>query len=258
MKDGEKIKFLKEHYENNKKSFQDIATLTGTYANKLRRDAIKFNIKIRDKSEAQKNALKSGRANHPTKGKERSEKTKNKIGLRVLQAWENLDDHELNKRKEKARNNWNNLDQNDQEQILKKANQAVRESSKSGSKLEKYLLNELLRDGHAVEFHKEQSLVNTKLQIDLFISKLGIAIEVDGPSHFEPVWGDDVLKRNKSYDNKKSGLILGKGWVLIRIKQSKDFSKSRAYLIYQELKNHIANIANNFPSINNRTINIGD
>jgi len=258
MKDGEKIEFLKEQYENNKKSFQDIAKMTGTYANRLRRDAIKFKIKIRDKSEAQKNALKSGRVDHPTKGKERSENTKNKIGLSVLESWEKLSDSELQKRKDKARDNWNSLDENEQEEILKKANEAVRESSKSGSKLEKYLLTELLRDGHSVEFHKEQNLANTKLQIDLFIPKLSIAIEVDGPSHFEPVWGDDVLKRNKSYDNKKSGLILGKGLVLIRIKQSKDYSKSRAYLIYQELKNHIANISNNFPSVNNRTINIGD
>lgn len=258
MKDGDKIKFLKEEYENNNKSFQDIAKLGGTYANKLRRDAIKFNIKIRDKSEAQKNALKSGRADHPTKGKTRSENTKNKIGLGVLQSWEKLTDKELKQRKDKARDNWNSLSEDEQSQILKMANDAVRESSRSGSKLEKYLLKELLKDGYSVEFHKEQNLANTKLQIDLFIPKLRVAIEVDGPSHFEPVWGDDVLKRNKSYDNKKSGLILGKGLVLIRVKQSRDFSKSRAYIIYQELKTKLSDIKNNFPSINNRTINIGD
>lgn len=258
MKDDDKIKFLRKEYENNNKSFQDIAKLSDTYANKLRRDAIKFNIKIRDKSEAQKNALKSGRVDHPTKGKVRSETTKNKIGLGVLHSWENLTDKELNQRKNKARDNWNNLSKDEQSQILKMANDAVRESSRSGSKLEKYLLKELLRDGHSVEFHKEQSLVNTKLQIDLFIPKLRVAIEVDGPSHFEPVWGEDALKRNKSYDDKKSGLIFGKGLILIRIKQSKDFSKSRASLIYQELKIQLSNVEKNFSTINNRTINIGD
>lgn len=258
MNEGEKIKFLKDQYEKQQKSFSIIANDCGTYANRLRRDAIKFNIKIRDKSEAQKNALKSGRIQHPTKGKSRSEQTKNKIGIGVLQSWEKLSDKELKKRKDKARDNWNNLSENEQEQILRLANEAVRESSKSGSKLEKYMLNKLLADGYAVEFHKEQSLVNTRLQIDLFIPKMRVAIEVDGPSHFEPVWGDDALKRNKTYDNKKSGLILGKGLVLIRIKQSKDFSKSRADLIYQELKTHLDAIDKNFPSINNRTINIGD
>lgn len=258
MQDREKIQFLKDQYEKQNKSFQDIALICETYPNKIRRDAIKFNIKIRDKSEAQKNALKLGKMPHPTKGKSRSETTKNKIGLGVLNSWEALSDKQLQDRKQKARNNWNNLSQDEQSQILKMANDAVRESSKSGSKLEKYLLNELLKDGHTVEFHKEQTLANTKLQIDLFLPKMRVAIEVDGPSHFEPVWGSDVLKRNKSYDNKKNGLILGKGLVLIRIKQTKDFSKSRANLIYKELKNYLDNIINNFPSINNRNINIGD
>lgn len=258
MKEGEKIQFLKDQYENKNKSFQDIALMCETYPNKIRRDAIKYNIRIRDKSAAQKNALKSGKIDHPTKGKSRSEDTKQKIGMGVLQSWEKLSDKELRARKQKARDNWNNLSEDEQEQILKMANDAVRESSKYGSKLEKYILNQLLKDGYAVEFHKEQNLANTKLQIDLFIPKMRVAIEVDGPSHFEPVWGDDVLKRNKSYDNKKSGLILGKGLVLIRVKQTKDFSKSRASIIYQQLKNYLNNISNNFPEINNRTINIGD
>ena len=93
----------------------------------------------------------------------------------------------------------------------------------------------MIKDSYKVDFHKEQTLSNTKLQIDLFLPSMNIAIEVDGPSHFEPVWGDDSLKRNKKYDNKKEGLITGKGWHLIRIKQQKDFSKSRADLIYIEL-----------------------
>lgn len=258
MNDAQKIDFLKEEYENQQKSFQIIAKSCGTYPNRLRRDAIKHNIKIRDKSEAQKNALQSGRVKHPTKGTTRSEQTKNKIGLSVLQAWENLTPSELKKRQDKARDNWNSLDDDEKEQILKMANNAVRESSRSGSKLEKYLLNKLLKDGYEVEFHKEQNLVNTKLQIDLFIPRMRVAIEVDGPSHFEPVWGSDTLKKNKSYDNKKSGLILGKGLVLVRIKQTKDFSKARGDLIYQELKNYLDTIHTNFPSVDNRTINIGD
>jgi very-short-patch-repair endonuclease len=71
---------------------------------------------------------------------------------------------------------------------------------------------------------------------------MNIAIEVDGPSHFEPVWGDDSLKRNKKYDSKKEGLIIGKGWHLIRIKQTKDFSKSRADRLYTELLQAIGQI----------------
>jgi very-short-patch-repair endonuclease len=235
LSDAQKKSILTDLYINEKLSFATIATKFQTYANKIRRDAVKFGIEIRDKSEAQKNALETGSHCHPTKGKKRSEKTKEQIGMSVMKSWDNLSENELDARKEQSRKNWENLDQNTKDNILKMANDAVRLASKTGSKLEKYLLNKLIKDSYKVDFHKEQTLSNTKLQIDLFLPSMNIAIEVDGPSHFEPVWGDDSLKRNKKYDNKKEGLITGKGWHLIRIKQKKDFSKSRADLIYIEL-----------------------
>lgn len=258
MSESSKRKILMDEYENKKYSFKDIADKYGTYANKIRRDAIKFQIKIRDKSEAQKNVLASGKTKHPTKGKERSQDVKNKIGNSVMEAWENLDDHELQSRKEKARQNWEKLSDDVKQNILHQANTAVREASKKGSKLETFLLNCLLTDGFRVDFHKEQSLLTTKLQIDLFLPTLNVAIEVDGLSHFEPVWGEDTLKKNQTYDNKKTGLILGKGLVLIRIIQKKDFSKARASVIYQELKNTLENIKKQFPDKDHRNIIIGD
>lgn len=258
LSDNEKKSFLIQQYENDNKSFQDIASQCGTYANKVRRDAIKYGIKIKDKSTAQKNALTSGKATHPTKGTIRSEDIKNKIGLSVMKSWEDLDDKELKRRKDTARKNWENMSDDTKENILREANAAVRESSKQGSKLEKFLLNALIKDGFRVDFHKEQSLLNTKLQIDLFLPTMNVAIEVDGPSHFKPVWGQENLKRNKGYDNKKTGLILGKGLMLIRIKQTRDFSKARAQTIYDALKTHLNNIKKQFPDKDNRNLEIGD
>jgi len=239
------------------KSFGDIAKEVGTYANKIRRDAIKLNISIRDKSEAQKNALNNGKTKHPTKGKQRPNSVKQKIGLSVLESWQNLDETKLKQRKDKARVNWHNKSEDEKEKILKQANAAVREAGKTGSKLEKFLLKQLLSSGYSVEFHKEQSILNTKLQIDLFIPKLNVAIEVDGPSHFEPVWGDDTLKRNKKYDDKKTGLLIGKGLFLIRIKQTKDFSASRGLIIFNQLMDLLSNIEQNKPT-NTKVLYIGD
>lgn len=258
LSDIEKTALIKKLYVVEKKSFQQIAETCETYANKIRRDAVKFKIPIRDKSEAQKNALKTGVHKHPTKGQKREESTKSKIGMGVLNSWENMSAAELQSRKDKAKQQWENLSEEDRSNIISSANKAVRESSKLGSKLEKFILNNLLKDGYQVDFHKEQTLSNTKLQIDIFIPKLNVAIEVDGPSHFMPVWGEDVLNRNIKYDNKKTGLILGRGSVLIRIKQTRDFSKSRASLIYKDLLDVLKNIETKFPDINNRTIEIGD
>lgn len=258
MSDFAKKKLIEQLYLMEKKSFQQIAKEYNTYSNKIRRDAKKFDISIRDKSEAQKNALSTGNHKHPTKGTTRSEDTKNKIGLKVLQSWDNLDPKELNKRKQNAKKRWDSLTEDQKQNFTKLANSAVRESSKSGSKLEKYIFKELLNDGYKVDFHKEQMLLNTKLQIDLFLPELNVAIEIDGPSHFLPVWGEDALQRNIKYDNKKSGLILGKGLVLIRIKQLADFSPTRARLLYDQLLINLSNIKNKFPDINNRLLEIED
>lgn len=235
LSDKEKEKIIRTWYEELNKSFADIATAWSTYPNKVRRDAKKFKISIRNQSDAQKNALNTGKHKHPTKGQERSSDIKTKIGMGVLNSWESLDASELESRKAKAKANWEKLDSNQKENMQQAAIIAIRQSSKVGSKLEKFLLKNLLASGLHVEFHKEQSLVNTKLQIDLFLPSIGTAIEVDGPSHFEPVWGEQSLSRNIQYDKKKEGLITGKGWHLIRIKQTKDFSNARGTIILERL-----------------------
>lgn len=238
----QKVDLIDKLYVKENKSFADIAKIYGTYPNKILRDAKSFNVPIRTKSEAQKNALKTGKHKHPTKGKERSEDIKNKIGKSVMSAWENLTESELNDRKAKAQENWSKLTEDKKLSIQKSATDAVRLASKLGSKLEHYLLRKLIDSGYAVDFHKEHTLVNTKLQIDLFVRDNNIAIEVDGPSHFAPVWGEEVLKRNITYDQKKEGLIIGKGWHLIRVQQQKDFSKTRADFLFEKLRNAIVQI----------------
>jgi very-short-patch-repair endonuclease len=258
LSDKEKKNIIIKEYSNEKKSFQQIASEYDTYANKIRRDAKKFEIKIRDKSEAQKNALITGKHNHPTKGKKRDAEVKAKIGLGVLNNWESLSEAEINERKLKAKKQWESLSEDQKQQMMSNANKAVRETSKTGSKLEKFLFSALIKDGYKVDFHKEQLLTNTKLQIDMFLPALNIVIEVDGPSHFLPVWGEQTLNRNIKYDNKKTGLILGKGCVLIRIKQTRDFSKARGTLIYQSLYKIIKDIQKKFPEPKDRIIEIGD
>lgn len=236
LSDDAKKDLITKEYIENKKSFQNIASIYGTYSNKIRRDAKKLKIPIRTKSEAQSNAILTGSHEHPTKGKKRPEEVKQKIGLSVYENWQNLSDSEIQDRKDKARENWNKKSEDEKQEIIQKANKAVRESSKTGSKLEKFLLSKLIEDGYKVEFHKEQILSNTKLQIDLFLPTMNLAIEVDGPSHFENIWGDQSLSRNKTYDNKKEGLLIGKGISILRIKQSYDFSETRAGVLYDKIK----------------------
>lgn len=255
---SEKKRIIAQLYVDQQKSFADIADQFGTYANKVRRDAKKFGINIRDKSEAQKNALQTGKHKHPTKGQTRSLETKQKIGSSVMIFWDSMDDVDLEQRKQKFRDNWEKLSIEEKQNMQKAATDAVRKSSKEGSKLEKFLLSSLITSGYKVEFHKEQNLVTTKLQIDLFLPSMNTAIEVDGPSHFLPVWGEDALQKNIEYDRKKQGLIVGKGLVLIRIKQTKDFSRTRANILFDKLVKLLTEIDSNFPQPDNRNFLIED
>lgn len=244
MNDSNKQKTIKKLYIDKGMSFAEIAKKYDTYANKIRRDAVRFNIPIRSKSEAQKNVLSAGKAKHPTQGKNRTEDEKNKISRGVYNSWGKISDAERNRRKLESKKRWNKLDDKKKENMLAAAHAAVRKSSVEGSKLEKFLLTELIDNHYKVEFHKEQILASTKLQIDIFLPEENTAIEVDGPSHFEPVWGQDSLNKNQKYDNKKTGLILGKGIKLIRIKQTSDFSKARANLLSEKLMKVLEDIGN--------------
>lgn len=258
LSENEKKEIINNLYVEKNISFADIAGIYDTYPNKVRRDAKKFKIPIKNKSEAQKNALRNGRHQHPTKGQKRSIDVRQKIGESVMNSWENISDEKLKERIDKSKKAWNARDENNKAEILKKANQAVRLTSKVGSKLEKFIANKLIEDGHRIKFHHEQFLVDTKLQIDIFLPSINTAIEIDGPSHFSPVWGNETLAKNKKYDNKKTGLILGKGLALIRILQTKDFSESRSRKIYDKLKQYVDLISNKFPEPKNRLIIIKD
>lgn len=254
MSDAEKCDTIRILYCKEHLSFQEIAKKYNTYANKILRDAKRFNIPIKTKSEAQKNALVTGKTKHPTQGKSRSENEKLKIGMGVMKSWDNMDENKILSKKKKHQKLWEQKSDDEKANMLHKANLAVRNSSKVGSKLEHYILQFLIDSGIKTEFHKEQVLANTKLQIDIFLSTMNIAIEVDGPSHFQPVWGEDVLQKNISYDKKKTGLLIGKGFKLIRIKQTRDFSKSRARLICD----HIIKAIDKLKNSNIKIIEIGD
>ena len=250
--------FLFQEYVKNKRSFHSIAKELGTYPNKIRRAAISMGIKPRDKAKAQKNALASGRHKHPTKGKGHAETTKEKISHTTYKYWEDMDDKERDKRSDIGKQHWDSLSEEKKRDIHRLSGDAIRKASKEGSKLEKHLFASLTERGFVVSFHKEHMLLNERLHIDLFLPEMATAIEVDGPSHFEPVWGDEALSRNQKSDQKKTGLLLSNGFVLIRIKQKKALSEKYKREIVASLVKELDRIKKKYPSRENRHIEIGD
>ena len=250
--------YLFQEYVINKRSFSSIADEMGTYPNKIRRAAITMGIKPRDKSSAQKEAINSGRHKHPTKGTKRNQNTKDKISNSVYDSWKDMPPEERHRRSKIAQKQWEEMSDDHKANLLRLSNQAIRKASKEGSKLEKFILEAFTIEGYRVEFHKEHMLVNERLEIDLFIPELSVAIEVDGPSHFEPVWGEEALEKTQSSDRQKSGLILSMGLVLIRIKHTKGLSEKYKRETLADLKNELEKIKRRIPKKHERFIEIGE
>ena len=250
--------FLISEYSVKNRSFGDIAKELGTYTNKVVRAARKHGIEIRDRSQAQKAALKNGRHNHPTKGKKRKQDVREKISNTVYSFWQDIDEQDREKRALKAKENWDKMPDEKKAEFQRLSSQAIRKASKEGSKLEKFLFQLLTESGHRVEYHKEHLLLNEKLHIDLFLPDSSIAIEIDGPSHFEPIWGQEALERTQRSDRQRSGLILNSGLVLVRIKNTKGISERFKRDVKSKLLSDIDKIDGTFPSKNNRYIEIGE
>ena len=233
-------------------STYEIADSMKSYPNKIRRILYKNGVPLRYSITAQKNALKKGRAQHPTEGKKRSQETKDKISESQGDVWDSLSDEEKEYRSKIGKDSWEQKSDEDKARLIAQAQDAVRESSRTGSKLEHFLLSELGKRKLRVEFHKEHWLKNQNLQVDLYLPEYRSAIEVDGPSHFKPVWGQENLEKNIKADLQKTGLILGSGLVMIRIKQTQSLTQRYMRNILQSLLSLLDTIKDKYPEENER------
>ena len=247
-----------EMHHKNKMSIVEIAENLGTYPNKVRRLAKKLGAEIRNKSEAQKIALTTGRQQHPTKGKKRPEEIKVKISESLANIWENMDDEEKNRRSELAKQQWQNMSEEEKAELHRKANIAIREAAKKGSKLEEAILEALISWGYIVRYHQQHLIANEKMHLDMVLPEIKTIIEVDGPSHFKPIWGNDNLRKSILADNKKDGLLLNMGFCIIRILQKKDITNKLIRDILYDLEENLKNIKKSFPPIGKRKFVIGE
>ena len=118
LTDKEKKKFIKDNYIKKKLSFAEIAKIAGTYSNKIRRDANKFGITIRNRSEAAKIALNQGRSEHPTKGKGHDKSTRLKISEAQGKVWDSLYEEERQKRSEIGKQSWNKKSESEKREVI--------------------------------------------------------------------------------------------------------------------------------------------
>jgi very-short-patch-repair endonuclease len=91
----------------------------------------------------------------------------------------------------------------------------------------------------------------------MYFPEVKAIIEIDGPSHFLPIWGEEKLKKQIKADADKTGLILSRGLAIIRVK---NLSDSLSLASQENLKTRLINILdsmkNNFPKESERYIEI--
>jgi len=83
-----------------------------------------------------------------------------------------------------------------------------------------------------VSYSEKNALIDAG-EVDIWIPSFKLAFEIQGPSHFEPIYGDEKLKSEKANDENKRNKAKELGIVLIEVDISKikEFRKSIPFMI---------------------------
>lgn len=225
-------KELAELYER-PMSLRQIASKTGLTVGKIRRILINQGHPLRDSSESQKVSLQQ--RGHPLQGKKRSKATKEKIGKAVADAYSKMTDEQREDLSESHKKGWNNIPEEKRNEINDMARKAIRKARTEGSRLEKVLSKELSSMGFPNRLH-QKGIMNRDLETDIYLYEHATVIEVDGPFHFEPVYGEERLANQQKRDDDKNKLLLSLGINVIRLKNMKNKISNH---VLQEIKKNL-------------------
>lgn len=247
-------------YDDGMSSYQ-IAEELGTYSAKILRALKYLGVERRNYKEAQKAAIDGGRSAHPTKGKKLSDDHKGKIGRKRSEQYKALSAEEKKRISETSKASWDALGKAKQAEIRALAHEAVRVSSRIGSKTERHIKNGLEKEGYEVIPQKENLVRDKRLTVDLYLPAMRLVIEIDGPSHFQHIWDPDgskgKLSKQQKADLEKQGSLLGEGYVVIRIRQlDKNLSLVRMEAILEAIIKELKEVERVRPTGGKRLIEI--
>jgi very-short-patch-repair endonuclease len=245
-------KFLKNHTPG------EAAVKFGTYTKRIHREMKKLGIPARTKSESVKLALKNGFLEHPTAGKTRPNEFRRDMAIKILKLWEDMPEEERSRRAARNKELWAEKTDSEKADFLEKSHKAIRKAATEGSKMEKFLHGRFKDESVRVQFHKKGLQCGGELlEVDLYLPDHYVAIEVDGPTHFNPVWGEEKLEQVRRSDAKKNGLIINAGLVMIRVQL---VSTTESLVIwesyFQQLLTIVRRIKENFPPQGERLVEI--
>lgn len=172
--------------------------------------------------------------------------------------WQKITPQERSRRAENVKKYWESLTEDERQEIFKISATSRTEASKNGSKFEKILNSALTKAGFRTIIHKKGAIINPDLEIDIVVSDIKTVIEVDGPTHHFPIFGDERLAKQQRADDEKNGLLLESGYVVIRLKHvvnnlTEKYKRDTIQLVVDKLNE----IKNKFPEEKDRLIYLG-
>tara|TARA_R110002096_G_scaffold144015_3_gene300572 strand:- start:1430 stop:2194 length:765 start_codon:yes stop_codon:yes gene_type:complete len=199
----------------------------------------KVGITARSKGEAQKNFLKEH--DHQMKGRKHTDETKKKISHSLGDFWESLDDEQREEVKRKIggawQRKWAGMSEQDRKLMMEGLASKAKDAQGLGSRLERFIAEELRKRGYTVEERSTNYTAGKDFEVDLGLPKERIAIEVDGPTHFLPIYGEEHLAQQQERDTRKDDMINAVGYNVLRVRDNNGpLSQLRIDKIEQAIK----------------------
>lgn len=210
--------YLEKNYEELERSTSDIAKEWGIYPNTVRRQLKKLGFAIRDKSAAQKINIKKNGA--PMEGRKRTQEEKEKISEGLQRFWDELDDEETeaakSHRAQVAKDKWESLTEEERQDSIRKMHNASRNKMYVGSKNENLVAQIIEENGYIIDQRSNEYTPGRRFEIDIAVPKERVAIEWDGATHFDPIYGEEHLSKVQEKDARKDKVLISAGWTVIR------------------------------------------
>lgn len=212
--------------EVEKLSTYKVAERVGCNQSHIVRMVAKFNkqnpnnpIKKRNKSEAQLNYIKQT-GKHQREGCEHTDQTRDRISDKMREFYDSEEGEAAKDRiREFRQQEWAEKSGAERQAILndlQAANRAKMQAG-AGSNFENFLAEQLADQGFRVEQRTKTWTPGQKFHVDIAMPNEKIIIEVDGPTHWAPIYGEEELHKVEVKDARKDATLNANGWNVLRV-----------------------------------------
>ncbi|MHC5056388.1 MAG: DUF559 domain-containing protein [Planctomycetota bacterium] len=189
-------------------------------------------IKKRNKSEAQKNFIKRT-GSHQRSGTTHTEEAREQISDSMKEVYDGPRGDEIREKiSQQRQEEWAQMSAADKAEVLEtlKSSSRAKAMSGEGSNFENFLAEKLEEHGFVVEVRTKAYTPGQKFHVDIALPQEQIIIEVDGPTHWSPIYGDDELRKVQDKDKLKDNTLTNMGWNVLRV-QDGSGSTTRARFV---------------------------